>query len=236
MKFCLMIRSFLCFLRLLSFCMVLFITFSCNPAYQIAVQSIDNQKEVPRYCLKKRLFFYEVQASEDKLRIWIQTRDQTTVDLLLNQSLKFYFAEGKIKNIQYFFVVDAAFSSHSQTEDNTFDIRFYKVLGPDTVDMTDQQNISINSTLKDNYYALKLDFPRHVLNSITEPVVGILCQSNNTGVDNKAVRRSSPKTPQINTRNNQSLLQRRSEVNKVNDHLHYHEIEKDIEVWFRLDF
>lgn len=232
-------------MRILCFSIIgLFIFSSCGPHILMEAKPIQDEKELPRYCLKERLLFYEVINNKKWVRLWIETTEKNTIKQLIGHPLHIYLATGKKSKVRYHMRYRNVFDQYDKAEKTASDsvkLKLFRLNKLDTVDVTSDYNFRIQSDFDNKRYTLKIDFPAALVKSLAEPVMGFRCSTpahKTTGGEEKISKktRNHPQSSHsaMHQRNRYSSFQNQPPRNNQSADSHYRPAITDIEVWFRL--
>lgn len=224
---------------LYAFLIALFLFPACGPTEHMPAGQIPAERDLPRYCLQERLLFYEVLSDSNKIRLWLYTANSVTKGQLLKNPLRIYFSEKYKRNVHYFLVYNNPINPEKLTQQNEDQrqLFLFEIHEADTVDVTANYEFSIAADLDEKHFDLKIDWPRKLMRSFEEPVIGIeSIASKNEERLNQVKLRGDP-TQNINpskVRSYQNSDRDQSIQRTESNFVTYQTLDLDIRFWFRL--
>ena len=142
------------------------------------IYPLDSEKEMPRFCFTERMFFYEIYEKDEAMELWIFSKKRLTVDQIISQPLFIYFAEKNKKNIKYQLKYkDLVNSSLEDKNKNSIQLKFIEIAENDTINQTANYKFNVATNYNGNSYDLRIEFPKSILESFENPVIGIYSET-----------------------------------------------------------
>ncbi len=217
---------------------LLSILYACSPSMEMPLGPMCAKREMPRYCFRDRLFFYQVNGDEKWMQVWYASSSNLTADQLTHKPLNIYLADGNKRNIKFYFQFTE--SPKKSNIDGVKDklgepeLALYKVTENGTIDITADHTFRIATHLEKQKYEAKIDFPSALIKNLEEPVMGIVSKADYKKLlDKKNASRPSnaDEIRHANQRHNSYSQQSRQPQARV---AYQHQL-PDIEVWFKLE-
>ncbi|PLX14793.1 MAG: hypothetical protein C0599_18140 [Salinivirgaceae bacterium] len=209
---------------------------SCKPSMEMRLRPYDQEKEMPRFCFTERMFFYEISKKENDLQLWIYSNNRLTIDQLISQPLRIYFAEKTKRNIKYQLKYKDLVNNALKNK-NEIQLKFYKYEEKDTIDLTAKYKFNVSTEYNGSQYNLKIEFPESIIKDFEEPVVGIKTDTpepfkkQKDEVQNpQGEQQQTPEEAQMEAEHRQNQGQRQG---PTQPHGYVKKIE-DIKLWFSL--
>lgn len=195
------------------------------------------KREMPRYCFRERLFFYQVNGNEEWIQVWYASSSNLTADQLTHRPLNIYLAEGNKRHIKYYFQFTE--SPKKSTINGVSDklgepeLALYRITGKDTIDITADHTFRIATHLEKQKYEAKIDFPSALIKNLEEPVMGIV---SNADYEKQLAKKNASRPTNANEirhanqRHNSYNRQRQPQPRVAYEHQL-----PDIDIWFKLE-
>lgn len=157
----------------------------CRPALVMRVgKEVDKQR--PRFAVPERLLFYELEHDNANIVLRIETIDAYTKDQLVNFPLTILLANKNKQDVRYKMMYHEMLYhdtlQHSTTQPS---FKLLKVTKSCEVDITDSIQLAVSSNATHSFYALRIDFPKQLIFSLEEPVMGIVSRVDRKQYDTK---------------------------------------------------